>query len=383
MSKHSKTYSISLLVLLITMTELLFWAATLVSYYVLSADEEFRLENAGAVGLFAFIPLIIGVFMYYAIRGNTSLNRLSETPLRSSLTKGASNWRLLLKYLLFRCAIGLIIISLCNPQYGKKQVEGKAKGIEIMIALDVSNSMLARDLSEKRSRLNIAKLAIERLISKLHGDKIGIVVFAGSAYTQLPITSDYNAAKLFLSGVSTGMMSSQGTAVGAAIDECLNAFDLKSTTNKAILIISDGENHEEGAIDIAKYAVEEGIVLHTIGMGTAQGTPIELYRGNKKTGVKKDKKGNTVITKLNESFLQELSQIGGGTYTRAKKSNVGLASLVDQLKEMDKTVLSKEQFLEHEDHFQTYLALGFLFALLYLLIPINSNRNVELNLFSE
>ena len=179
------------------------------------------------------------------------------------------------------------------------------------------------------------------------------------------------------------MMSSQGTAVGAAIDECLNAFDLENSTNKAILIISDGENHEDGAIEVARYAVKEGIQIHTIGMGTVQGTPIELYRGEKKTGVKKDKEGNTVITKLNESFLQELSQIGGGTYTRAKKSNVGLISLIENLKELDKTVLSKEQFLEHEDHFQNYLALGLLFVIGYLLIPINSNRNVELNLFSE
>ncbi len=378
-----KKYNLLVLGAVIVLCELIFWSIALLAYYTLSGDDEFRLENKQAIWWFSLIvPLIIS-FLYFAIRGNNSLKKLADSHLGNHLTKGASNWRLNLKYFFLRFALGCLIIALCNPQYGKTEVEGKAQGIEIMIALDVSNSMLARDLSETRTRLDVAKLAIERLFTKLHGDRVGIVVFAGSAYTQLPITADYNAAKLFLSGINTGMMSRQGTAVGEAISECVNAFDLENGSNKAIIIISDGENHEEGAIAMAEDAAELGIQIHTIGMGTPDGTPIELYRGNKKTGVKKDKDGKTVITRLNESFLQEISSLGNGSYTRASKTNVGLNGLLDQLKQMEKTVLSKDQFLHYSDHFQLYLALGLVFAVLFLLIPINSNRTVELNLFGS
>ena len=383
MNKVAKKYSITSLTAMILLSEVVFWTIMAIAYYALSADDEFRLENKDSLLLFALVPFIMACFLYFTLRGNRSIKKLSEDHLSGHITKGASNWRVLAKYFLFRFGIGFIIIALCNPQHGKTEVEGQSKGIEIMIALDVSNSMLARDLSETRTRLNIAKLAIERLASKLHGDKMGIVVFAGSAYTQLPITSDYNAAKLFLSGISTNMMTSQGTAIGVAIDECLNAFDLENGTNKAIIIISDGENHEEGAIEAASYAANQGIQIHTIGMGTAKGTPIQLYRGNKKSGVKKDKEGNTVITQLNEDFLREIGQIGKGTYTRASKSTVGLSNLLDELKKIDKTVLSKERFLEYEDHFQLYLAIGLFFVFSYLLIPVNTNRNVELILFAE
>ena len=383
MKPQANKYSITSLSGIVLLAELIFWGLVSVAYYILSADDDFRIENPSAFWFFILIPAVIASFYYFALKGNISIKRLSEEHLSGHITKGASNWRMLASYFLLRFGIGFLIIALSNPQHGKNEVEGTSKGIEIMIALDVSNSMLARDLSETRTRLNIAKLAIERLTTKLHGDKMGIVVFAGSAYTQLPITSDYNAAKLFLSGISTDMMSSQGTAVGAAIDECLNAFDLENGTNKAIIIISDGENHEEGAIEAASYAANLGIQIHTIGMGTSKGTPIELYRGNKKTGVKKDKEGNTVITQLNEDFLIELGQIGNGTYTRANKSNVGLGGLLEELKKIDKTVLSKERFLEYDDHFQLYLFIGLMFVFSYLLIPLNSNRNVELNLFEE
>jgi len=379
----SKKYSIAVLTSVVFLAEIVFWLITLSAYYALSADSEFRLENESSLYFFAVIPVVIIFYYYFSIRGNISIKRLSDQHLSGNITKGASNWRVGLKYFLFRMGIGFLIIALCNPQYGKTEVEGKSEGIELMIALDVSNSMLARDLSDSRTRLDIAKLAIERLTKKLHGDKIGIVVFAGSAYTQLPITSDYNAAKLFLSGVNTGMMSAQGTAVSAAIDECLNAFDLENGTNKAIIVISDGENHEQGAIESASFAKEQGVQIHTIGMGTIKGTPIELYRGDRKTGVKKDQDGNTVITKLNEDFLVEISKIGKGTYTRANKTNVGLNVLLDELKKINKTVLSKDRFLTYEDHFQSYLAIAMILLLIYLLIPINSNRNVELNLFSE
>lgn len=383
MTGAAKKYSLLTLSVVVLASEILFWVVVMTGYYSLSADKGFRLENENAVWFFAFIPILICAYFYFTIRGNISLKRLADRHLSGKLTLGASNWRMALKYALLRIGLGCVVIALCNPQYGKKEVEGRSQGVEIMIALDVSNSMLARDLSETRTRLNIAKLAIERLTTELHGDKIGIVVFAGSAYTQLPITSDYNAAKLFLSGVSPGMLSSQGTSIGAAIEECIRSFDMESETSKAIIIISDGENHEEGAIQVASNAASVGLQIHTIGMGTAKGTPIELYRGDKKIGVKKDKDGNTVITKLNEEFLKEVSQIGNGTYTRASKTNVGLGRLLEGLRQMDQTTLAKDTFLEYEDHFQGYLAIGVVLLFLNMLIPMNSKRNVQLNLFAE
>lgn len=374
----SRKYRLGGFVIAVILVEAIFWGLAWWGYQLVVADETFRFEHPDSLyflyGL-ALLPIVYGIMLLQSNRWN---KRLADDHLRENITSRMSNTRAIVKYVLLRFALGSLIIALANPQFGEEQKEGKAQGVELMIALDISNSMLARDLSATRSRLNIAKRSIERLLTKLKNDKIGIVVFAGSAYTQLPITSDYSAAKLFLSSIETGMLSSQGTAIGAAIDECLTAFDFEKETSKAIIILSDGENHEEGAIEAVQRALNKGVFVHTIGMGTTRGTPIELYKNGRKTGVKKDQNGNTVITKLNEEMLRELAQEGMGSYTRAQNANVGLNPLLEELRKMDQTVLSKEEFMHHEDHFQWFLALGLILLIVDTMILLRP-RKIESN----
>ena len=193
-----------------------------------------------------------------------------------------SNNRSTFKYILFRLAIGFLIIAASNPQYGENERTVASKGIDIMIALDISKSMMAEDIVDGYNRLDIAKLSIGKLMNELRGDHIGIVVFAGEAYKQLPLTPDYQVAKLFLKNIGTDMISSQGTDIGNAIELCMSSFSEERKTNKAIIIISDGEDHEEMAVNAAKEATEEGVVICTVGMGSEKGVPIPIVRNGKK-----------------------------------------------------------------------------------------------------
>src|SRR6202012_4671579 len=197
-----------------------------------------------------------------------------------------------LKFILFSVAFGMLIIGAADPQIGSKMEEEKRKGADIMILLDVSNSMLSQDLAP--NRLENAKRAVAQLIDNLHGDRIGIVVFAGEAYVQLPVTTDYSAAKLFLSTINTNMVPTQGTAIGAAIDLGMKSFDFKDGTGKAIIIITDGENHEDDAVAAAKNATDKDVTVHVIGVGSAEGAPIPIYQGNKQVGFHTDSTGKQV-----------------------------------------------------------------------------------------
>ena len=198
--------------------------------------------------------------------------------------------------------------------------EVKSKGIDLVIALDISNSMLCEDITP--NRLESSKRAIEQLIRKLHNDRLGIIVFAGDAMVQLPITTDYAAAKLFLRNISTEVIAKQGTAIGTALELASESFELESPTQKAIVVITDGENHEDDAIQFAKEISKKGIKIHTIGMGAQNGGPIPIYKGKKQVGFRKDKGGNTVISKLNESMLKEIAGAGEGVYVRATSSKL-------------------------------------------------------------
>jgi len=321
---------------------------------------QFKIEREEDFIFGLFIPLLILVYIVNLIWKNKALKRWSDVQLLSYSTPSISSFKTTFKAILFFSALSLFFVAYLNPQFGTKEKTSEVKGIDIIVALDVSTSMLARDLSEEKSRLDLAKRGIEDLTKQLRGDRFGVVVFAGKAFTQIPITSDYSAVKLFLPAISTDMMSSQGTAIGNAIDIALNSFDFNTSTNKAIIIISDGENHEEGAKDMAEKAIEKGVVINTIGMGTNKSVPIPIYEKNKFLGNKKDKDGNTVLTKLNEEMLKELASIGSGTYVKATAGNTGLEIILDNLKNLEKRAYDKKQYLEYEDQFQWFLALGIL-----------------------
>ena len=265
------------------------------------------------------------------------------------------------KFILLLFSIVSLVLGLANLQYGSKLEEVKTKGIDLMVALDISNSMKAEDL--KPNRLEIAKRGIEQLIKQLRGDRLGIVVFAGDAMVQLPITTDYSAAKLFLKNIETTLLSKQGTAIGTALELAGESFDYESPTQKAIVIMTDGENHEDDALKVTKDLNKKGVVVHTIGMGAVQGGPIPIYKGKRQIGFKTDKTGGTVISKLDEGMLKNIASTGNGIYVRASSGNSGIHYVVDALDELEKTEFESKVVRNYQSRFQLFLliALGLLF----------------------
>ena len=276
-----------------------------------------------------------------------------------------------------------MIIGISNPQIGTKMEEVKREGVDLMIALDLSNSMLAEDI--KPNRLERARQAISRLIDKLEGDRIGLIVFAGDAYVQLPITTDYSAAKLFLSTVNTNIVPTQGTEIAKAIDLSVQSFDMENAQNKAIIIITDGENHDEKAIESAENANELRIFVHTLGMGLSKGGPIPIYNkyGNS-TGYRKDQDGNTIVSKLNESLLQQIASTGQGTYVRANNSKAGLSTLFVEINKMEKKEIGTMVFTEYKDRFQLFIGLVLFLLLIDLILLNRKNKwSNHINFYKE
>ncbi|MBN8703506.1 MAG: VWA domain-containing protein [Bacteroidetes bacterium] len=342
----------------------------------------FRFEHTYFAYGFLLLILFVVLYLVYVFQKKRLIKLLGDPSLVERLMPLKSKNKPLFKFIITQLAFILLVLVLMNPQIGSRLQEVKREGADIIIALDVSNSMKAEDIQP--NRLTRSKQAIEKLIDKLEGDRIGLIVFAGEAFVQLPITTDYAAAKLFLQNIDTDIVPTQGTAVGAAIDLAIESFGDDVGKNRALIILTDGENHEDDAIASAKTAVEKNIIVHTIGIGSVNGTPIPVYKNNIQTGFKKDKDGNTVITKLNEVALQEISAAGNGSYVRATNSDVGLNSLLNQLRELDKKQFESKMYTDYDDKFQ-YFALP---ALLLLLIEflIGERKSLwikKLNLFGE
>lgn len=386
MSNNSKYhYNLRSAFIWIIIVEVIFWTIVWLAYrYTMLNVPEFRFEHENAKYFLLFIPVIMLFYFYYRSWKNHAIKTYADSKLIPFLFRGFSTSKSVLKYLLLRLGLSFIVIAMANPQYGENEKTVQSKGIDIMIGLDISKSMLAEDLAPGYSRLKIAKLAIEKLIDKLHGDHIGIVVFAGDAYKQLPITPDYHVAKMILANINTDMISSQGTDIGFAIEQCISSFDENSPSNKAIVIFSDGEDHEQKAIESAKEAFDKGIIVSTIGMGTTKGVPIPVYKNGKKVGVKKDQNENTVLTKLNENTLIEIANSGGGSYTRSNGVNVGLEGLIDQINSIEKTTLGEDQYTTYDDKFQIYLLIGLILIIAHTFIHERKSKlEQKLNLFDE
>jgi Ca-activated chloride channel family protein len=363
---YSKT-SNSIVILLIL--ELLFWTVTISVYQYLTLNvSEFRLEHPKVLWLLILLFLLNAIWVKNKIWKKKAINKFAKLSTLSKIFNGFSNNRSTFKYILFRLAIGMLIIAASNPQYGENERTVASKGIDIMIALDISKSMMAEDIIDEYNRLDIAKLSIGKLMNELRGDHVGIVVFAGEAYKQLPLTPDYQVAKLFLKNIGTDMISSQGTDIGNAIELCMSSFSEERKNNKAIVIISDGEDHEEMAVKAAKEATEEGVVICTVGMGSEKGVPIPILRNGKKIGIKKDKDESTVLTKLNEENLIQIAQAGNGTYTKTRGLNLNLRKILDRINEIEKTTLKKDRYSTYDDQFQWFLLPALLLLLLDFMI---------------
>jgi len=343
--------------------------------------EMFKFGNSEYLWGLWIIPLLVLFFVWSRIQRKRALTKFGNYELMRHLMPFASRFRPALKFVILMTALAIFIMGAARPQFGAKLKKVKREGIELIIALDVSNSMKAEDIQP--NRLDRAKLAISRLVDKLQNDKIGLIVFAGDAYIQLPITSDFNSAKLFLSSINTQMVPKQGTAIGAAITMATRSFTPDSKANKAIIIITDGENHEDDAVSAAKAAVENGIVVHTIGMGLPQGSPIPVLR-NGQTEYLKDNEGKVVITKLDEIMLQEIATAGDGVYVRANNAQVGLNTLFDEINKLDKTEMETLVYSEYNEQFQYFFAIGLLLLLIDFFILERKNRFLKnIKLFSE
>jgi Ca-activated chloride channel family protein len=334
--------------------------------------EIFRFENPQFFYALLAIPVMIAIFIWMIFWKKKALKRYGDWMIMQRLVPGMSRSRMIFKFVILLLAVVSLIIGMANPQIGSKLVEGERKGIDIMVALDVSNSMLAQDIEP--NRLERSRQAISKLIDKLENDRLGIIVFAGNAYVQLPITTDHSAAKMFLSTISTRVVPTQGTAIGEAIELASESFD-DEKHSRAIVIITDGENHEDDAIKIARSVAEKGIRIYTIGMGLPEGTPIpEFDNYNRQTGYKKDREGNTVITRLNEKMLQDIAIAGEGIYVRANNTQAGLNKVFDEINELEKTEFESKMFSDYESRFQYFIGISLVLLLLELLLFERKNK---------
>ncbi len=337
----------------------------------------FQFENDTLLIWLLLVPASILLFAAFIYSKKKHLAAFAQSALMERLAPLYSQSKSVLKFSLLMAALALLIVCLANPQLGSKVEKVERKGVDLMICLDISNSMNAEDIQP--SRLKRAKQAINRLLDKLKSDRIGIVVFAGSAYTQLPLTSDYGAAKMFIDVISTDDMQAQGTAIGAAIEMASSAFeeDKDRKKNKAIIVISDGENHEDNAIEAAEDAKNRGIMVNTIGMGLPEGSPIPQFNGNRMVGYKHDRQGQMVLTKLNEQMLEDVANAGGGYYVGANNASAGIETMFSKIEKLDKKAFDARNFSDYETRFQYVLAVVIL--LLALEIFIFQKKNKFLN----
>ncbi len=324
--------------------------------------------------LLLLVPLFPVLYALSLRARRKRVEKLGDPALVGRLMPSYSRARGWWKVSLFSIGFAFFVVGLSRPLIGAKLKEHEAKGVEVVIALDVSNSMLAQDYSP--NRLERAKLAISRIVDKLRDDRIGLIVFAGSSYVQLPITTDYVSAKMFLGTISTESVPIQGTALADAINTAARSFSAQSEKSRAIIVITDGENHEDDPVKAAKAAAEAGIRVYTIGVGSPEGKPIPLKEG----GLMKDRNGEIVVTHLDEDILREVASAGNGAYVKAGNTEFGLNPIIDSIKQMDEEKFSSVVFEEYDEQYMYFFAIALLFFVLEGLI---GSRKTKLRLFGN
>ncbi len=295
------------------------------------------------------------------------IRKFGDEELVNRLMPSYAKARTWVRLVLFSIGFFFFVIGLSRPQIGAKLKEHETKGAEIMIVLDVSNSMLAEDYSP--NRLDRAKLAISRLVDKLRDDRVGLIVFAGNSFVQLPITTDYVSAKMFLNSISTESVPVQGTAIGDAINTAMRSFSVQSEKSRAIIVITDGENHEDDPVEAAKQAAEMGVRVFTIGVGSPEGKPIPMDGE-----LLKDRNGEIVVTRLDENVLKEVAEAGNGVYVRAGNSEFGLNPIIDDIRKMDDEKFKSIVFEEYDEQFMYFLGIALFFFVIEMLIGDRKSR---------
>ena len=338
-----------------------------------------RLEHPEYLWLLVILPILLLVYSINRWARNKRWKALGEDRLIKQLAPQMPRSKYLVKYLLLSLGFVLLIIGLANPQLGTKTETVKRQGVNVVIALDVSKSMLAEDM--KPNRLERSKRMIDQLMDRLQNDRIGLILFAGNAYLQVPLTIDYSAVRLFLRNANTQTIPTQGTDIGAAIRLADQLFDADETKHKALIVITDGETHNESVMEDAKLAAEMGVVIHTIGVGSRKGAPIPVPARGGSFDFKKDNDGNVVLSKLDEETLRQIAARTDGEYFHLTGGRDQVTAISNELAGMEKVEMEERVFTDYEDQFQFFLIPAFLIFLLEGLLSFKRSRLVADKLF--
>ncbi len=339
----------------------------------------FRFAHPQYLWLLLALPALAALFWAAVRNRRRRLARFGNPALLQGLMPEVSAGRIRFKFILFAAAVTLLVLALARPQFGSKLREEKSEGIEMMLVVDVSNSMLAEDFAP--SRLERTKYAVDKLFDGLRQDRVGLIVFAGEPKVQLPITSDYRMAKAFTRKIDPSLVSVQGTAVGKALSQALMSFssETEESHSRVIVLITDGENHEDDAIAAAKRAAELGIRIFTIGIGTPEGAPIRIDGE-----FIRDEKGDMVVSKLNEEMLQQIADLTEGAYVRSSNQSIGLDEIVRSINEMEDTELSTVKFEEYNEQYQYLVGLALVLLLIeFFLLDRRNPLLARFNIFRE
>ena len=340
----------------------------------------FRFANIEMLWWLITIPVFVITYIVYTKRKQRQLTEFGDPELMAQLMPDASKSRPIWKFGMLIVALILLIVAAARPQYGQKEKTVKRQGIEVMVALDISNSMLAEDVAP--NRLDRAKQMLSKMIDNMVDDKVGLVIFAGDAFTQLPITCDYVSAKMFLNTISPTLIPTQGTAIGAALQTAITSFGAQeSEAGRAIILITDGENHEDDAIATAKKAKELGIQVFVIGIGKPEGAPIPKPGTN---DYFKDRAGQVVVSRLNEEMCQQIAAAGNGAYVRCDNTNTAMRALQQELDRIATTELESTVYADYNEQYQSFVLIALLLlAIEFFILSRKNHRLTRMNLFGE
>ena len=348
----------------------------------------FRFANIEILWLLVTIPVFVAAYIWYTLRKRRQLEEFGDVELMEQLMPNASRIRPNVKFSLVMVALLLLIFAAARPQFGQSERTEKRQGIEAIVALDISNSMLAEDVAP--NRLDRAKQMLSKLMDQMVDDKVGLVVFAGDAFVQLPITCDYVSAKMFLNTTTPDLIKTQGTAIGQALSTSIRCFGAVSDrdgkpavsdASRAIILITDGENHEDDAIAVAQRAKEMGIKILVVGIGKPEGTPIPIPGTNE---YRKDRQGNVVVSKLNEQMCREIAQAGGGIYVRCDNTNTATRAIQKELDTLATQEIETQVFTDYNEQFQSFALIALLLLVIDFFIFNRKNKALSrLNIFGE
>ena len=339
----------------------------------------FRFANIDVLWLLVSVPVLSLAYVWYTRLKRRQLEEFGDKELVAQLMPNASRVRPNVKFSILMVALTLLIIAAARPQFGQSERTEKRQGIEAIVALDISNSMLAEDVAP--NRLDRAKQMLSKLMDNMVNDKVGLVVFAGDAFVQLPITCDYVSAKMFLNSIKPELIKTQGTAIGAALSTSIRCFGEQSDASRAIILITDGENHEDDAVAVAKRAKEEGIQVLVVGIGKPEGSPIPVAGTN---NFMKDRQGNVVVSRLNEEMCREIAQAGGGIYVRCDNSNTATKAIQKELDKLATQEIETTTYTDYNEQFQSFALIALLLLVIDFFIFNRKNKSLtKLDIFGE